>query len=258
MVENISPKPESLVIDPPIDENNPRCQRHIEDRHGSEAVTIGSKALPGVSKKDRTNMLKAAAAAYQKLIDEQGNPGRKVFAFQAEKPMGTNALVAVDHINESAVFSTTRDYGTPYQSKIRVALVSKEDMPKTNVAHVVMGPTGEGKANVYTMIYGDEGMPFPKEFDENTPKEILAFNNKCKEYWDSHVFLTTPEELKANIDELKAKGVPTILQEQALRKFNENGQKSPVLKPYRAPVSQNAVKLTLNPNQTEAKVNTGR
>ena len=132
-------------------------------------------------------------------------------------------------------------------------------MPKTNVAHVIMGHYGPtGKAGIYTMICGDEGMPMPRPVDENTPPEAVKFNEECQKYWDSHVFLITPKELKANIAELQAAGVSTTRQETALRAFEARGGKSPILEPYHAHVSPNAVKLQINSSNSFVATKGGR
>ena len=118
-------------------------------------------------------------------------------------------------------------------------------MPTTNVAQVIMGHYGPtGNAGIYTMIFGDEGMPFAENIAKRSPddKELIQ---KCQEYQDTHVFLVTPKELEANIAELKEAGMPTKTQELALKSFEHRHGESPVIKPFIPEISPNAVKLQL-------------
>ncbi len=230
----------------PTNETSEYYQEHVVGRHGKGSTSIGSKLLDNVSDGYILNVLSETDAAYQKAIDEKGKPGRMVFAVQADRPIGTNALLPKENLDSNSVFSTIRDIGTRGEAKVLVALISESEMPKTNIAHVIMGHYGPtGKAGIYTMICGDEGMPMPRPVDENTPPEAVKFNAECQKYWDSHVFLITPKELKANIAELQANGVSTSKQEMFLRAFEAKGEKSPIEKSYQAYISPSAVKLQI-------------
>lgn len=228
----------------PTNEDSVYYKEHVAGRHGKGSKSIGSKLLESVPDNYVLNILKESDKAYQKAIDERGAPGRMVFAVQADRPVGTNALLPKEKLDKKAVFSTIRDVGTPGEIKVFVALISEKDMPTTNIVHVVMGHYGPtGKAGIYTMICGDEGMPMPRPVDENTPPEMIKFNDECKKYWDSHVFLITPEELKANIAELKEHGISTKTQQMFLESFELGGEKSPIIKTYQATISKSATKL---------------
>lgn len=229
----------------PTDEKSEYYQEHIAGRHGKDSITIGSKLLGNVPDKYILNLLNYTDKQYQAAIDEKGLPGRMVFAVEADRPVGTNAVFPIENIDENLVFSTIREAGTERAAKIKAVLVSEKDMPTTNVAQVIMGHYGPtGKAGIYTMIFGDEGMPFPENIAKRSPddKEFIA---KCRDYWDSHVMLVTPKELEANIAELKAQGLPTKSQELALKSFEHRDEKSPIIKPFVAVISPNAVKLQL-------------
>ena len=118
------------------------------------------------------NLLKETDKAYQAAIDEKGTPGRMVFAMEADRPIGTNAVYPIENLDKSTVFSTIREPGTEGEAKIRVALISEKDMPKTNVAQVIMGHYGPtGNAGIYTMIFGDEGMPFAESVAKRSPDD---------------------------------------------------------------------------------------
>ena len=237
----------------PTNETSEYYQEHVAGRHGKDSTSIGSKLLDNVADDYILSILSETDKAYQKAIDEKGKPGRMVFAVQADRPIGTNALLPKENLDESSIFSTIRDIGKKGETEVLVALISEKEMPKTNIVHVIMGNYGPGKAGIYTMIYGDEAMPMPKPVDENTPPEFVKFNEECKKYWESHVFLITPKELKANITELQAKGVSTTRQEAALKAFEEKEEKSPVIKSYKAHVSETATKLFVNsPNSLVA------
>ena len=230
----------------PTNEDSGYYQEHIAGRHGKVAKSIGSKLLENVPDDYMLNILKETDKAYQKAIDDMGAPGRMVFAVQANRPVGTNALLPKENLDNDVIFSTIRDVGTPRETKVFVALISEQDMPETNIVHVIMGHYGPtGKAGIYTMICGDEGMPMARPVDENMTPEMIKFNDECKKYWDDHVFLITPEELKANIEELKEHGVSTKKQQMFLEGFELSGRKSPIIKAYQATVSKNAVKLQL-------------
>lgn len=243
----------------PTNETSGYYQEHIAGRHGKGSTSIGSKLLDSVSDDYMLSVLKETDSAYQSAIDEKGTPGRMVFAVQADRPIGTNALLPIENIDNDAVFSTTRDISTRGEAKVLVALISESEMPKTNIAHVIMGHYGPtGKAGIYTMVCGDEGMPMPRPVDENAPLEAIKFNEECQKYWDSHVFLITPKELKANIRELQANGVSTTKQEMFLRAFEARGEKSPVIKPYQAHISPNAIKIQIRSSNDFVATNDGR
>ena len=182
---------------------------------------------------------------YQALIDEDWRPGRVVFAVEADRPIGTNAVYPLENIDSSVVFSTIREPGTENGANIKVALISEEDMPKTNIAQVIMGnyvPTG--KAGIYTMIFGDEGMSFAENIVKKDPENVDLIAD-CMKYWRNHVVLITPEELKANIADLKAKGYPAKAQELALKSFELRGKTNPIVKSYTPEISPSAVKIKM-------------
>ncbi len=243
----------------PTNETSEYYREHVAGRHGKGSTAIGSKLLDDVSDDYILEVLSKTDNAYQEAIDEKGKPGRMVFAVQADRPIGTNALLPKENLDNNSVFSTTRDIGTRGEAQVLVALISKDEMPKTNIAHVIMGHYGPtGKAGIYTMICGDEGMPMPRAVDENTPPEAVRFNEECQKYWDSHVFLITPEELKANIAQLQANGISATKQELFLRAFEAKGEKSPIAKPYQAYVSPNAVKLQVKSSKNFVAAKDGR
>lgn len=235
----------------PTDENSRYFQQHVASRHGKGSTTIGSKLLENVQDGYMLNLLKETDKKYQKLIDEKGEPGRVVFAVEADRPVGTNAIFPIENVDQSLIFSTIREPGTERAAKIKVVLVSEKDIPTTNVAQVIMGSYGENEKGIkeagnYTVIFGDEGMPFPESVAKRNPddKELIG---KCQKYWDSHVMLITPKELEANITELKAQGMPTKTQELALKTFLQHrGGKSPIIKSFTPEISPNAVKLKLS------------
>lgn len=230
----------------PTNEDSQYYQQHIAGRHGKGSMTIGSKLLEDVSDKFMLNLLKETDKAYQAAIDEKGTPGRMVFAMEADRPIGTNAVYPIENLDKSTVFSTIREPGTEGEAKIRVALISEKDMPKTNVAQVIMGHYGPtGNAGIYTMIFGDEGMPFAESVAKRSPDDT-EFIAKCQKYWDSHVFLITPEELEANIEQMKAQGRTTKTQELALASFRRREEKSPIVQPYTPEISPNAVKMKMS------------
>ena len=210
----------------PTDENSEYYQEHVAGRHGKDSATIGSKLLENIPDDYMLKLLKETDKADQTAIDGKGTPGRMVFAVEADKPIGTNAVFPIENLEKGTVFSTTREPGTDRAAKVLVALVAEEDMPKTNIAQVIMGHYGPtGKAGIYTMICGDEGMPFPEGVAKRNPNDS-EFIGKCQKYWDSHVML---------------------IQELALKTFlqHRNGQ-SPIVKPFTPEISPNAVKLKLS------------
>ena len=123
----------------PTNETSEYYQEHVVGRHGKGSTSIGSKLLDNVSDGYILNVLSETDAAYQKAIDEKGQPGRMVFAVQADRPIGTNALLPKENLDSNSVFSTIRDIGTRGEAKVLVALISESEMPKTNIAHVIMG-----------------------------------------------------------------------------------------------------------------------
>ena len=93
----------------PTDENSRYFQQHVAGRHGKGSTTLGSKLIENVPDGYMLNLLKVADKEYQKLIDEKGEPGRVVFAVEANKKVGTNAVFPIENVDKSAVFSTIRE-----------------------------------------------------------------------------------------------------------------------------------------------------
>ena len=223
----------------PCAENEEHLARHTD----TTSKVAGSKVLASVSKNDISKISKMFDNAYETLINQHGNPGRQVFGLTVDKAVGTDAVVPLETLNSSKVFELTREPGTRGEAKIKVALVSKEDMPKTNVVHAVYGPYGPtGKGGNYTLIFGDPGEPFPRELPEDAPAAHKELNNRAKQYWDNHVFLITPEECQYAIDRMKENNLPVHLLEARLKLFNHKPT-SPIVQPHHSKVDANAKNL---------------
>lgn len=207
-------------------ENAEHLKRHTDN--GS--LTVGSKALPGVDERQVTAMLKTFDNAYAELIAKEGNPGCRQFCLQCAAPVGTDAVIDKADLKKGAKpVLLTRDIGTPYEAQVQAVLIKPEDMPRTNLVYGIYGPYGPtGNAGIYTMIYGDPGMPFPKRTDENADAATLAKNAACKEYWDNHVFLCTPDEFKATVKQMESAGRDVSAQTAALLSFQIKGGVSPI------------------------------
>lgn len=238
-------------------------EEHLARHTDNTSLNPGSKAaIPGL-KAEMMKILSACDAQYAKQIEEKGNPGRVVIGIKAPLEMGTDAVMPVSALASDAqeqIFNMTRDTGTPYEQKIRAVITKPEDMPRTNIIHAVYGPYGaSGNAGIYTVLYGDEGMPFPRKTSPESSKEEKEFNQKCQQYWDNHIFLVTPDEVKHCIKEMQKSGKEDEAKaiEANLTKFKLNNSRGTYVKPctgsYHSQISENAVKLDLKEANSENK-----
>ena len=92
------------------------------------------------------------------------------------------------------------------------------------------------------MMFGDPAEPFPKDLPEDAPSGQKELNEKAKRYWDSHVFLITPEELDYAIESMKEHDIPTATAEMR-RKLFEHKPSSPIMTPSHSKVAENAMNL---------------
>lgn len=228
-----------------VEENMSHIERHIDPN----STTPGSKALKDFKQADE--ILRQCQDDYRQRIEKEGNPGRIVYAVQTDRPIGTDAVMPLSSLTDDAkgmVFSMPRDIGTDSERNIPAVLIDEKDMPKTNVSHVVYGPYGPtGNAGIYTMMFGDEAMPFP-----NKERQSPEMMKQCQEYWDNHVFLVTEKEVKATVKNLRETGrsieaskLDVVLKKHDLEK-RKLTYKSPYNGSYRSQLSQNAVKLNVN------------
>lgn len=152
-------------------------------RHLAGSLVVGSKALKTTTKNDISKISAKFDRAYQEEIEKYGNPGRKVFGVEADKPVGTDAIVAAEELQADKVFHMVREPGTRGENEVKVALIEAQDMPKTKVIHAIYGPYGPtGNGGVYTMMFGDPGEPFPRELPADTDDKTIALNKRAEEY----------------------------------------------------------------------------
>lgn len=220
----------------PYNDNEEHLKRHTD----KDSLTMGSKIIRSAQLEDMEYVSELFDKEYAKLIEQEGNPGRRIFAVDCKQAMGTDAVVPSDVLREGSVFTVVREPGTRGEAKIKVALIDEKDMPKTSHIHAVYGPYGPtGKAGVYTLIFGDPGMPFPRELGPDATKEQKEVEAKNKQYWDSHVFLVTPKELSHAIEEMKSQGMDTKIAELHLKMFERNPS-SPMIKGYSSEIVKDA------------------
>lgn len=226
-------------------ENEEHLQRHSD----SASKVVGSKSLETTKPEDISVILKQFDSAYKAAIEKYGNPGRQVFAIETDKDVGTDALVSAEELDANKIFSIVREPGTKGEANIKVAIISPQDMPKTNVVHAVYGPySSTGKGGIYTMMFGDPGEPFPRKLDENADARSIELNEKAKEYWNGkdgkggHVFLITPDELEEALVKMEENGISTNTQMARLKKFRQHPS-SPIIKHEKSKIQENAKNL---------------
>lgn len=217
---------------------------HFMDRHfNKEAMTIGSKPLPLASEDEMRQIMETMDKEALRLAQEQGADGVIYLSMALDHNIATDAVAPLDCVDKGKVFTIIRDANTPYEKEVRVALVSKEDMQKeaaTNLIHAIYGPD-EGKMVNYTAFFGAMSEPFPRELDKDATPEQIARNEKCKEYWDNHVFLATPEEVQKVVQDLQTTAAKTEDKDKAqkytttataasmrVNLFKNMGKKSPL------------------------------
>ncbi|MGN1079278.1 MAG: hypothetical protein ACI4TE_03805 [Alphaproteobacteria bacterium] len=205
-------------------------EEHIKRHADSSSLTVGSKALKGVKEADVAEMLQAFDDAYADLIEKEGNPERRQFCLQCDRPVGTDAVVAKADLKKGTkIIPLIRDIGTPYETEVNAVLIDPRDMPSTSLVYGIYGPYGStGNAGIYTMIYGDPGKPFPKKLEADAGEKVRTENAACEKYWQDHVFLCTPNELKSVISQMTAAGKDVSRQTAALLSFELKGSVSPL------------------------------
>lgn len=224
--------------------------KHIVHRH-HWGLNPWSKALPETSDKLFTDICTKVDTIYQKMIDDEWNPGRRIFSIECDQYVWTNALFPIENLCSDAVFLTHRDVSNERINwwkwqPILCVIIWPWDMPRTKLIHVIMWPYGQSwDAWIYTMIFGSEWMPFPRDLDDDAPLKEKEYNEECKSFWEDHVFLITPEELE-NIIRLKREGwLSTKVEEDALLKFYEWNGKSPIEKDFIPIPSETSIRLSL-------------
>ncbi len=219
---------------------------HLKRHAHSDSLTVGSKALDGIEEKDVAQMLKVFDEAYADLIAKEGNPGRKEFCLRCDHAVGTDAVIDKADLKKGIkTVPLVRDIGTPYETEVQVVLIDPKDMPKTNLVYGIYGPYGPtGNAGIYTMIYGDPGKPFPKKLEETADEKAKVANAECEKYWQDHVFLCTPDELKESISQMSAAGKDVSRQTAALLSFEAKGRSSPIAQHREPQPTKEAVVLT--------------
>lgn len=224
-------------------------EEHLSRHSDSSSLVVGSKALPYTTKENIHNILNTFDESFQNILETSGIATRLVFGLQTSKNVGTDAVAPAENVESSSIFNIVREPGTRGEAEIRVALINREDMPKTNVVHAIYGPYGpSGKAGIYTMVFGNPGEPFPRQLPPEANKDAIEANKKAELYWNGangkggHVFLITPQELEDSIAKMKEAGLPTKNQETRLASFNRNPS-NPLLKQTTSTVSRQAKDL---------------
>ena len=210
---------------------------------------IGPKALSFTKPEDVSKILSAFDEAYKKIIDKEETTERVVFCLHADKSVGTEAVVPYEVVNSASVFEVVKHSGTRFKATIRVALIDKKDMPRTNLIHGFYGPYGDsGEGGFYGMTYGEARLPFPRDLHGDEPAALRAFSRKCEAYWrgdkthKGHVFLATPEELEEILNEMKANKIPVNGQQARLKRFRMRGL-SPLKKAYKSEPAADSIDL---------------
>jgi len=225
-------------------------ETHILSRH-VWGLNPWSKALPETDDQIFIDILNRVDEEYQALIDEEWNPGRRVFVVESKEPIWTNALFPKENLSQESIFLSHRDLWNERINdwkwqEILCSLVRTEGMPTTNLVHVIMWPYGPtGNAGIYTLIFGDEWMPFPRKLDESATERDVLYNDKCRDYWNSHVMLITPEELENIIKSKREHGMSTEIEESALKDFRWKDGKSPIKKDFTPNPSDWAIEINL-------------
>ena len=228
-------------------------ESHVVRRH-IWGLNPWSKALPEAPDQLFIDILNRVDREYQKLIDSEWNPGRRLFAAESKEPIWTNALFPKENLTQESVFLSHRDIWNERINnwegqEILCSLIWSDDMPTTNLVHVIMWPYGPtGKAGIYTMIFWDEWMPFPRNLDGAATEKDIEYNEKCREYWDNHVMLVTPKEIEKIVELKKEHGMSAEVEEKALRDFEEKNKKSPIQKDFIPKISDWTIKIDLNGN----------
>lgn len=226
--------------------------RHVVDRHDKWSLTPWSKALSSAPDWLFDNILNKVDKEYQKLIDQEWNPGRRVFVVRSSENVWTNAIFPIENLSQDSIFVSHRDIWDEHINnwngqEIKCSLIWVDDMPTTNLIHVIMWPYGPtGNAGIYTMIFWDEWTPFPRNLDETATEKDRENNEKFKKYWNTHVILITPDELENIIKQKKERWMPTDEEEIALEKFKFKNGISPVQKDFIPEATKWAIEIDMN------------
>ncbi len=230
---------------------------HFMERHfNKESLTIGSKPLPLAPAEKMVTAMTELDTRAKEIMQTQEKPNVIYLTMEFDQQMSTNPIAPKDCVEQGKIFSVIRDAGTPDEKEVQVALISKEDMPKTNVVHAIYGPYDEKQFGNYTAFFGAMSEPFPRELDKDATPEQIARNEKCKEYWDNHVFLATPEEVQKVVQDLQAVATKTEDKDKAqkyttaataasmrVNLFKNMGKKSPLTATYQANIEPYEIKV---------------
>ena len=96
-------------------------------------------------------------------------------------------------------------------------------------------------------------MPFPKKLDATANDSEKARNKACEEYWKDHVFLCTPDEMRAAISQMSAAGKDVSRQTSALLSFQVKGSVSPLKQQTDLSPSKEAILLSFEAEKGKTK-----
>ena len=203
-------------------------QEHLL-RHMEGDCNPGSKM--SMSDEEINTMFSATNKELASLIDEHGNPGRRVIAVKADKEIGTSGAMPIDYFDKSRIITISRDIGNPDRhdgmgDKVNVVIIPEKDMVKAHTVYFIAGPWGDsGKYGPYTAFPEPYAPPFPNyKIDPKLPQDVQERIKKSnKEYAEEWSKLVMP------MTEKEALGYSKHIAETA-KKFREGGRVEDAMK----------------------------
>ena len=248
IIEKVKTKGKRLTF-VAFDTKDEHILRHMEgDFNPGSQFTLEDKG--------RNELFKSANNVLEDLLDEHGNPGRRVLAIKADKEIGTCGVMPIEYFDSSKVMTISRDVGNPSRHKgmgdqVHVVIIPDEDVVKTNTAYFIAGPYGNsGLYGPYTAFLAPYAPPFPNydidpKLAQDVKERIKKSNEENADAWSKLVMPMTETQAEGYLqtiqkeaearhakgDEANAKLLDVMSRtfENGLNAYRTNGKKSPVL-----------------------------
>ncbi len=144
-------------------------------------------------------LLKKCDDTAKKVFDtmlESGLPAKvECITLETSGYVGFDSLRRTSDLKENmALCQVYRYFDTPRETIVTACIVAPSEMTKTKEITFFCGPDRRkaGDYRVFSIHPGKRRQPFPNRYQ---PEEVRRHN---REYWDRHVFLSTPNQIIAS------------------------------------------------------------
>ena len=158
-------------------------------------LTIGSAfLLSSVQQLDRLLKLcdDAAKAAYDTCVRENRPAEVECITLDAGGMIGFDSLIAVAQLpEETLIVPVYRYFDTPREAIVGTVISSPSQIKKTREVTFFCGPDRRktGDYRIFSIHPGPKRQPFPSRYQPEAQRRVN------REYWDRHVFMSTPNQI---------------------------------------------------------------